>query len=88
MKYNGEMTNKDRAERAKVALLAYLNGEGRKADVESTITFAVEEAGQDLICDLLHLVRQVCGPEEVGDILRRGEAAHPEEIAEEEAVNN
>lgn len=83
------MTNEDRAERARRALLEYVHTEEeRREQVQTSVQFAVEEAGQDLICDLLHLVRQVCGPEEVGDILRRAEAAHLEEVADEEAANN
>lgn len=86
MPYNSEMTNEQRAARARRALEAYVVSEdGRREDGRTHLV--IEESGQDLINDLFHLIHQVCGKEEIEGILRRAEAGFEEEVELEEQAN-
>ena len=85
MPYNSEMTNSDRANRAHSTLLTYVEDDGRMGEVAARETTNVEEATQDLICDLIHLLRSVGG--EVEGVIRRARASNREELEEERFAN-
>lgn len=79
-----ELTNSQRADKAHAALMEYVGDDGRAGDVHDRVDEVIEEAGQDLICDLLHLIERTSGAEQIGEVIRGALTGYGEERRAEE----